>query len=83
MSKYMQMQKVTYYINNKQHMLRKVEVDYIPDTDIQRIVYEFEEQIADYKKEDMKIPVSSLVLEKSGELQKKYAGYKLIDTRKK
>ena len=83
MAAYMQMKKLTYCIDDKKNLLSKVEVEYLPNNNYENIVYVFNEQNYDYKKADMTIPVQNLVLENDKTLQKLYAGFKLIDTRKK
>jgi len=83
MSAYMQMKKLTYCIDDKKNLLSKVEVEYLPNNNFENIVYVFNEQNYDYKKADMTIPVQNLVFESDKTLQKQYAGFKLIDTRKK
>lgn len=82
MSEQMQMKKVMYCIDDKKNTLIKVLVDYLPNNQFETIVYVFSEQNTDYQKADMNIPVVNLVFESGNKLQKKYAGYKLIDNRK-
>ena len=79
----MQIKKVTYYLDDKKNLLHKVVIDYVNNSQYENVVYVFNEQNVDYKKEDMSVPVQKLVFENGNTLKKKYEGFKLIDTRKK
>jgi hypothetical protein len=82
MSAYMQMSSVVYCINNQNHTLHEVVVNYIPKMQFKTIKYVFEEQNSDYKQVNMTVPVTTLVFDNGTTLKKQYAAYKLIDSRK-
>ena len=83
MSKLMGMKNAVYYINDETDMLTKVTVDYLPGNKLEQVTYIFKEQNFDYKAADMSTPVRNLVFDGNMKLNKQYAGFHLIDTRKK
>jgi hypothetical protein len=82
-SKFLDIQKVIYYMNNKTGMLSKVYIEYLPDRQYEKLEYDFNEIVMSYDKENINVPAKKLVFENDKDLLKKYLGYQLIDNRKK
>ncbi len=81
-AQYMQINKVTYYLDSKHQELKRLQIDY-PDTrEVVALDFIFNEANYDYKKMTPG-PVKNMFIGSDNKLKESYRDYKLIDVRKK
>jgi hypothetical protein len=83
LSNYLEIKKISYYIQSETKTLKRVFVEYIENKPYVSVDYLFTKTDFACKKEDMSKSVKKLVYEKSNKLINAYRGFKVVDNRKK
>lgn len=83
MSNYLEIKKISYYINSDDKTLHRVFVEYLQNKAYVSNEYIFNKTEFNCKKENMSEPVKKLVFAKSNTLKETYRDFKVIDSRKK
>ncbi|MCD6020135.1 MAG: hypothetical protein K0S53_3256 [Bacteroidetes bacterium] len=83
LSSYLEIKKISYYIQSEEKLLNRVFVEYIENKPYVSVDYIFNKTDFACKKEDMSESVKKLVFVKNNKLIEAYRGFKVIDSRKK
>lgn len=83
MANYLDIKKVSYYINTTNNTLHRVFVEYLENKPIVSLDYVFNKSEFNCRREDMRKPVKSLVFLGDKKLAPRYQDFKVIDNRKK
>lgn len=81
-SDYMQINQVTYYLDSKHKVLKRIYIEYPSTKDVLALDFTFKEADYNYTKTQLEA-VKSIFIEDKATLKDLYKNYKLIDVRKK
>lgn len=80
---YLDIKKVSYYINTTDNTLKRVFIEYLDKKNLTSLDYVFNKTEFNHKKVDMSEPVKNLVFGSDKKLSVAYRDFKVIDNRKK
>jgi hypothetical protein len=81
MAKQQGVEKATYCYNDVNNLLSQVILEYLPENNYKRVVYDFNKTDFNYQQANMKIAVEKLVFESKNKLKKEYQGFQINDNR--